>query len=76
LIGSTGWNKKRIAPVEEPFSAQEQKLIDWRLCQFLNMGVPREDAENLAERFEVSYQLVRRLVEDGCDPLTAVRIAA
>lgn len=67
---------KTEAASEDEYSLEERKLIDWRLCQFLQLGVPREEAENLAPRFEVSYQLVRRLVAEGCDPLTAVRIAA
>ena len=64
------------ADTAQELSAEEQKLVDWRIDQFTRMGVGREDATNLAHRPEVSYHEFRRLVRAGCPVELAVRIVA
>ena len=46
----------------------------WQLERFLALGLPLEEAERLA-RAGASWHNVEQLVECGCDPLVAARIA-
>ena len=57
-------------------SDEEQKMVDWRLDQFIRAGVDREDALNLAHNQAVSYHEFRKLVAGGCSVELAVRILA
>lgn len=57
------------APLTDPVEV-------WRLRVYLELGVPLEDAENLAGRSDVDWHVLKRLLERGCDIETAIRIVA
>lgn len=56
-----------------PAGASEE---DWRLYQYLRLGVDREEAENLASREDVDWHRLERLLADGCELDVAMRIFA
>jgi hypothetical protein len=53
---------------------REQRLVhDWRVSQLARLGVPRPLAEVYADR--VDWHQLARLVQRGCPPRLALRIA-
>lgn len=65
-----------MADDEQPSQAPELTQVHrWRLVQARDhLGVPKLEAELFASS-EGDLGLLRSLIEDGCDPTLAVRIA-
>ena len=53
---------------------REQQLVhDWRVSQLTRLGVPASLAEVYADR--IDWHQIARLIQRGCPPLLALRIA-
>jgi hypothetical protein len=44
----------------------DSKIIDWRMLQFIKLGIGELDASALAARRDVDREHVQRLVRGGC----------
>lgn len=56
----------------DPPSSSE-RILAWRLLQFIRLGFQLEQAEALA-RSRVDHHRVRRMIEAGCPPEVALQI--
>lgn len=62
-------------PDTAPDPCPEDAVRAWRVRRLLELGIPLEDAEMLADTVR-SWHDAARLIDQGCDPLTAARILA
>ena len=60
----------------EQLDPEFERVCEWRLQQFLDIGVELVDAENLAPRLEVSHHEMKTLIRRGATVDQAVRILA
>lgn len=65
-----------MAATAPPEPHEQDRVDSWRLYQLLKLGVPREEAENLARRPDVDWHQLARLIRAGCPTDTALRIIA
>jgi hypothetical protein len=62
------------SPSDEGYDTQEgERVLQWRLEQFTQLGFAASMALVLAYQ-HVDLALARKLVGDGCPPLTAAKI--
>jgi hypothetical protein len=54
-------------------SSEEEQVLQWRYEELRRLGMNRIEARLIADS-GTDLGVVRRLVEDGCPPSTAVRI--
>ena len=57
-----------------PADAERLLVHDWRVTRLTRLGVPRSLAEVYADRLD--WHQVARLVQRGCPPRLALRIAS
>ena len=58
----------------EAIHGEELVVHDWRVDRLIRLGVPRSLAQVYADRLD--WHQVARLVQGGCPPRLALRIAA
>lgn len=63
-----------MAGLQDLATSEQQKLVDYLLQRYLNMGFPIDDAELLAATPRVDYRQVERMLEAGCPPDLALQI--
>lgn len=63
-------------PSRETGEGEDERVTAWRLHEFLELGVPVEDAQALAHRRDVDYHRLRDLVRAGATVDQALRIVA
>jgi hypothetical protein len=57
----------------QPADEEELPVHSWRVARLTQLGIPRAVAEVEANRLD--WHQVARLVQDGCPPRLALRIA-
>lgn len=60
-------------PLAEQSELEQQRLEAWRLQQLIDVGYAKHRAEQLVAA-EVDWHLACRLLANGCDQKTALRI--
>lgn len=74
---SEGWaNRSWNQPLPAQQAVDEEELLvhDWRVARLTRLGVPGSLAEVYADRLD--WHQVARLVQRGCPPRLALRIAS
>ena len=64
---------KPTAADHETVDREEDAVHAWRVSQLIRLGIPGPLAERYAERLD--WHQIARLVQRGCPPLLALRIA-
>ncbi len=58
---------------QEAMDREERSVHDWRVSQLTRLGIPGPLAEVYADR--IDWHQIARLVQSGCPPQLALRIA-
>jgi hypothetical protein len=60
-------------PGQQPIDREKWLVHDWRVSQLTRLGIPGSLAELYADR--IDWHQIARLVQRGCPPRLALRIA-
>ncbi len=58
---------------QQAMDREKQSVHDWRVSQLTRLGIPGSLAEAYADR--IDWHQIARLVQRGCPPRLALRIA-
>lgn len=63
-----------MAEEETELSTVERQVRSWRYERLKAAGLDDEDAELLAQHWQISYQMCEALLKKGCTPTQLLRI--
>ena len=71
---SSIWRQEPITTTDQAAGSEELLVHNWRVDRLTRLGVPGSLAEVYADRLD--WHQVARLVQRGCPPRLALRIAS